>query len=59
MSPLAALLRVRCSRPHIAQDTNEHSVVPEPNTYFLFQGLWPLSPVDSRTGNENPEPLNC
>lgn len=28
-------------------------------TYFLFQSFWPLSPVDSRTGNANPESLNC
>lgn len=49
-------LRVRWSRPHIAQDTNELTVVPEPDMYFLFQSRWPLSPVNSHTGNESPEP---
>lgn len=50
-------LRVQWSRPHIARDTNEPAAAPEPNRHLLFQNLWPLSPVDSCTGNESPESL--
>lgn len=55
MSPLTvpivplANFRVRWSRPHIAQDTKERSVVPEPNTYFLFQGPLATEPCGQAT----------
>lgn len=52
-------LRARWSRLHIAQDIDELTVVPEPDMYFLFQSLWPLSPVGSHTSDENPESPNC